>query len=201
MPKEWILGTSDQNDMPLLRSIISESPLLSPILHDWEKIALPDCWLVAGAIAQTVWNRSFGLPATHGIADIDIVYFDAADLSESAEAEHTSRIRAVFPRLPAGIDVKNEARVHLWYEAKLACSIEPYTSAADAITTFPTSATAVGLRPRPEKWESCAPYGTSDLLGLIVRPNKKQITREIYKAKVNRWIAVWPELTVIDWDE
>lgn len=38
--------------MALLQSIISESPLLSPILHDWEKIALPDCWLVAGAIAD-----------------------------------------------------------------------------------------------------------------------------------------------------
>ena len=113
MPKEWILGMSDQNDIALLQSIISESPLLFPILHDWEKLALPDCWLVAGAIAQTVWNHSFGLPATHGIADIDIGYFDPADLSESAEAEHRSRIRAAFPHLPAWIDVKNEARVHL----------------------------------------------------------------------------------------
>ncbi len=53
------MGTSDQNDMALLQSIISESPLLSPILHDWEELALPDCWLVAGAIAQTIWNHSW----------------------------------------------------------------------------------------------------------------------------------------------
>jgi hypothetical protein len=34
-----------------------------------------------------------------------------------------------------------------------------------------------------------------------VRPNKKQITREIYKTKVDRWTAIWPKLTIIDWDE
>jgi hypothetical protein len=97
------------------------------------------------------------------------------------------------------IDVKNEARVHLWYEAKFGYAIRPYASVADAITTFPTTATAVGLRPGPEGLAVFAPYGLADLLGLIVRPNKRQITRSIYEAKVTRWTSVWPGLKVVPW--
>lgn len=184
-----------------LQAIVSESPLLSPILGNWGKIALPDCWLVAGAIAQTVWNRAFGFPPAHGINDIDIIYFDAADLSEDAEAQHSARIREAFSGLPVWIDVKNEARVHLWYEARFGYPMEPYTSTADAIATFPTTATAIGLRPAPAGLELYAPYGLSDLFGAVVRPNKTQITREIYERKVARWISLWPQFEIIDWDQ
>ncbi|MGN7827777.1 nucleotidyltransferase family protein [Agrobacterium radiobacter] len=55
-----------------IRSAVLASPLLRPIIDGWDNVALPDCWLVAGAIAQTVWNRTFDLPTTHGISDIDI---------------------------------------------------------------------------------------------------------------------------------
>lgn len=189
------------DDLIELQAIVFESPLLSSILTNWDKIALRDSWLVAGAIAQTVWNHTFGYPLTHGINDIDIVYFDANDLSEDTEAEHSARIREAFSALPVWIDVKNQARVHLWYEAKFGYAIKPYTSTAEAITTFPTTAAAVGLRPGRNNLELSAPFGLSDLLNAIVRPNKKQITREIYDKKVNRWISVWPELKIVVWDQ
>ncbi|WP_047465886.1 nucleotidyltransferase family protein [Rhizobium rhizogenes] len=184
-----------------LQSIVLGSPLISSLLGNWGKIALPDCWLVAGAVTQTVWNHAFGFPFMHGINDIDIVYFDANDLSENAEAEQAARIKKVFSDLPVWIDVKNEARVHLWYEAKFGYPIEPYTSASHAITTFPTTATAVGLQSDDNSLEFYAPFGLSDLLGGIVRPNKRQITRDIYMQKANRWITVWPKLTVVGWDD
>ncbi|MCF1496355.1 nucleotidyltransferase family protein [Agrobacterium vitis] len=184
-----------------LQAIVSKSPLLSPVLTKWDEIALPDSWLVAGAVAQTVWNHVFGFPPVYGIQDIDIVYFDPDDLSEDSEAEHSARIRAAFSGLPVWIDVKNQARVHSWYEAKFGYSINPYTSTAEAITTFPTTAAAVGLRPGQANLELCAPYGLSDLLSAVVRPNKKQITREIYEKKIDRWIKLWPELAIIGWDQ
>lgn len=183
-----------------LQAIVIESPLLSALLRNWDEIALPDCWLVAGAVTQTVWNHAFGIPPVHGINDVDIVYFDANDLSEGTEAEHSARIRKVFSDLPVWIDVKNEARVHLWYEAKLGYPIKPYTSTTDAIATFPTTATAVGLCPRNGSLELCAPFGLSDLLDGVVRPNKRQIRREIYEKKVSRWLEVWPNLSVVGWD-
>ncbi|MBY5635920.1 nucleotidyltransferase family protein [Rhizobium leguminosarum] len=183
-----------------LQRVVLKSPLLSALLHNWDKVALPDSWLVAGAIAQTVWNHTFGFPLAHGINDIDIVYFDALDHSEDAEVEHSARVQRTFSDLPVWIDVKNEARVHLWYEAKFGYPVKPYTSTTDAIATFPTTATAVGLCPRNGSLELCAPFGLSDLLDGVVRPNKTQIRREIYEKKVNRWLKVWPNLSVVGWD-
>ncbi len=184
-----------------LEQIILASPILGPILRQWAAVALPDCWLVAGAVAQTVWNDAFGLPPAHGIADIDLIYFDAADLSAGAEAHHAERIRRQFADLAVWIDVKNEARVHLWYASKFGFSIPPYTSATQAITTFPATATAVGVQPTATRTGIVAPFGLSDLLNLTVRPNKARITRPIYEAKVARWRAVWPGLTIIEWPD
>ncbi|MGR9190472.1 nucleotidyltransferase family protein [Rhizobium leguminosarum] len=184
-----------------LQGMVPKSPLLSPVLHNWDKVALPGAWLVAGAIAQTVWNHTFGLPPAHGINDIDIVYYDANDLSEDGEAEHATRVRRTFSDLTVWIDVKNEAKVHLWYEAKFGYPITPYVSTTDAIATFPTTATAVGLLPRNSGLELCAPFGLSDLLGGVGRANKIQIRRQIYEQKVSRWIEVWPNLSVVGWLE
>ncbi len=104
-----------------------------------------------------------------------------------------------FPNLPVRLDVKNEARGHLWYEQKFGSPIATYLSTADAITTFPTTATAIGIRPKGDEFEFEAPFGSADLMQGIVRPNRKQITKNIQEAKVRRWIDLWPELTVIDW--
>jgi hypothetical protein len=175
------------------------SPVLAPVLARWSGIQLPDCWLVAGAVAQAVWNSHFGLAADHGMRDIDIVYHDPFDLSANGEAEHEERIGALFADLPVRIDVKNEARVHLWYEARFGNPIAPYPSTQAAIATFPTTATAVGVRPVEGGLEVEAPFGLSDMCGVIVRPNKAQITREIYEAKVTRWRALWPRLDIRPW--
>jgi hypothetical protein len=34
-----------------------------------------------------------------------------------------------------------------------------------------------------------------------VRPNKAQITRSIYEAKLTRWQSFWPQLHIIDWED
>jgi hypothetical protein len=183
-----------------LRAVLSRSPIVATIVGRWSEVGLPDCWLVAGCVAQTVWNDAFGRPAGHGISDIDLVYFDGADLSAEAEARHAERIRTLFADLGLWVDVKNEARVHLWYAEKFGKALAPYVSTEDAIATFPTTATAVGVQPRANGLRVFSPYGLSDLLGLIVRPNKKQITRPIYDAKVKKWLARWPDLRVVPWD-
>jgi hypothetical protein len=196
-----LLTTGEQvtSEETQLRAVLSRSPIVATIVGRWTEVGLPDCWLVAGCVAQTVWNDAFGMPAGHGISDIDLVYFDGADLSAETEASHAERIRALFADLGLWIDVKNEARVHLWYAEKFGIALEPYVSTEDAITTFPTTATAVGVQPRADGLQVFAPYGLSDLLGLVVRPNKKQITQPIYDAKVKKWRAQWPDLRVVAW--
>ena len=146
---------------------------------------MPDSWLVAGSIAQTIWNLACGQPAELGLKDVDLIYFDDQDLSIDAEASHEGRLCDLFRRLPIKLDIKNEARVHLWYEERFGYAIKPYLSSSDAIATFPTTATAIGARRIRGKLECCAPFGLEDLFGLIVRPNKREITRPIYRGR--RW--------------
>jgi len=188
-----------------LEAIVRGHPLLAVVLDRGAAWALPDAWLVAGAVAQGVWNARTGRDPVHGIRDIDIVYFDAADLSAETEAAHEARLRDLLvPHLPANVpvklDVKNEARVHLWYSDVFGHGIDPYRSTKDAITTFPTTATSIGIRLDAGALNVCAPFGIDDLMGGIVRPNKRQITRTVYDKKVARWRTLWPELTYLPWD-
>ncbi|EIZ78434.1 hypothetical protein WSK_2997 [Novosphingobium sp. Rr 2-17] len=183
-----------------LRAIVAASPILSTILDRWTSIDLPDCWLSGSAIAQTAWNVAFGLSPEYGLADIDLVYFDDADLSEEGEAREAARIRGLFPDLPLWIDAKNEARVHLWYEAKFGYPIAPYQSSEHAISTFPTTAGALAIRPDAAGLSIFAPFGLDDLLSCTVRPNKTQITQAIYDGKVARWRSCWPQLNIEPWD-
>lgn len=85
------------------------------ILERFDEIALPDAWLVAGSIAETIWNLGRRQPAELGIKDVDLIYFDTEDLSCEAEASHESGLRDLFRHLRIKLDVKNEARVHLWH--------------------------------------------------------------------------------------
>jgi hypothetical protein len=199
--------TSDNcTDLDLSRAVrlerlILASPILAPIIRQWQAIALPDCWLVAGALAQAVWNDAFGFVPDHGVKDVDLVYFDGSDLSQDAEAEHEARIRQLFAGQGVTIDVKNEARVHLWYSRKFGTEILPYTSTSHAIATFPTTATAIGVQPAGSELLISAPFGLGDLFDTIVRPNKVQITQTVYDAKVMRWHAFWPLLKIVDWSD
>src|SRR5260370_40606051 len=76
------------------------------------------------------------------------------------------RLRCRFTRLSLKLDVKNEARVHLWYEEKFGYPIPPYRSTAAAIATFPTTATSIGVRWCGGRLECCAPYGLDDLFSI-----------------------------------
>ena len=67
------------------------------------------------------------------------------------------------------------------------------------IATWPTTATSVGVRYEGDVFDVCAPYGLSDLFGLIVRPNTTLVSRAIYEAEVKRWRQLWPLLTVLAW--
>ena len=163
-------------------------------------LGLQDCYLSAGCVAQTVWNAAHGKPPAADIGDYDVVYFDAGDLTEQAENEASARVRNSMAGLPVVVDVKNQARVHLWYRQRFGYDIEPYTSTEDAIATWPTTATAIGVRLSHGRPQFFAPYGLDDLLSLVVRANRVQITPEIYRSKVARWTRHWPNLTVLPWD-
>lgn len=184
-----------------LRKAVSASPLLQPVLQQWGQIALPDAWLSGSALAQTLWNVRFGFSLEYGISDLDLVYFDDKDLGAFAEERHSRRITELFQELPVQIDLKNQARVHLWYAERFGYDIAPYLSSRGAIATFPTTASAVGIRPSADGLEIWAPFGLDDLIAPVVRANRAQITQAIYEAKQQRWRTKWPELKILPWGE
>lgn len=77
--------------------------------------------------------------------------------------------------------------------------IDPYRSTEHAIATWPSTASSVGVRRQSGSLVVCAPYGLSDLLGMVVRPNKEIVSRDVYQEKVQRWQRRWPRLRVISW--
>ncbi|MES2794017.1 MAG: nucleotidyltransferase family protein [Planctomycetota bacterium] len=161
---------------------------------------LPDWYLGAGCIAQTVWNLSHGKAPHADILDYDLVYYDR-DLSEERESNLAHDAQELVADLQIELDVTNQARVHIWYPTLFGYCIQPYQSTEDAIGTWPTTATAIGVRPDGAELEVWAPLGTDDLFDLVVRPNRVQITPTIYDAKVARWIARWPSLVALPWNE
>ncbi len=89
---------------------------------------------------------------------------------------------------------------NLWYEKHFGRPIDQYKSVEEAISTWPTTATSIGVRKIDGQFHVYAPFGLDDLLGMIVRANKVKITEKIYQDKVDRWIKIWPNLKVISWD-
>jgi hypothetical protein len=182
-----------------LAALLIEQPVVAAILERVPSVGLPGWYLGAGCIAQTVWNAFHDFDLTFGIKDYDLVYFDHDDLSEQGELDTERRIAELVSDLGVIVDVTNEARVHLWYEERFGRSIEPYRSADAAIATWPTTATSIGVRRSEGSLEVCAPFGLEDLFRMIVRPNKRLVTRDVYEAKATRWQAKWPLLTVLGW--
>src|SRR5215467_2637433 len=106
---------------------------------------LPAWYLGAGCVAQTIWNLAHGKAPGADILDYDLVYYDR-DLSEEREREMTRQARELVADLNIEVDVANEARVHIWYPERFGYCIQPYESTEDAIGTWPTTATAIGVR-------------------------------------------------------
>lgn len=182
-----------------LLDILARQPLIARLLDAAEAAALPDHALGAGLLTQTTWNHLTGQPLDAHLKDVDLIYFDDTDLSEEAEAERTRRVAAAAGPLPLPLDVTNQARVHLWYPQAFGRESPPYTSTAQAIATWPTTASSLGLTRRAGALHVIAPFGLEDLFGLVVRPNRALVPQAVYEAKAARWKRCWPALTVVPW--
>lgn len=174
------------------------NPVNAAILDELHRLALPDAWLVAGCLVQTAWNALTGRPIGHGIADYDVFYFDP-DTSWDAEDAVIRTLHARLAQLGAKIEIRNQARGHLWYPDKHGLPYPPLTRSTDGIDRFLTENTQLGVRPAAGgNFDVYAPHGLDDVARLIVRPNRAvNFSIANYEAKAARWKALWPELTVI----
>jgi uncharacterized protein len=174
---------------PVVRAVLDRAPALG--VADW--------WLTAGLLMQTVWNDLTGRPPGTGIRDADLFYFDP-DTSWTAEDAVIRRGAEVFAGVGVPVEIRNEARVHVWYPDRFGVPAPPFRDCADAIDHFAAVCCCLGVTLDDGGPRVYAPHGFDDLFGLVVRPNRRLAPRAVYEAKAARWSSVWPELTVLPWD-
>lgn len=183
-----------------LLQILESNKNLQNILERGNELKMPNWYLGAGGLAQTVWNIKHGFDSEYGIKDYDLVYYDADDISCETENAFIQRAKEMFKDISTSVEIVNEARVHLWYEQYFGKLIGQYKSVEKAIDTWPTTATSVGVRKENGRFQVYASFGLDDLLDMIIRANKTLITKKIYQDKIDRWIKIWPNLKIISWD-
>ena len=182
-----------------LKEILFLNKYLVQVLEAIKELNIDNCYVVAGSINQTVFNYLHGYDITYNIKDYDIIYFDS-DISYEAEDKIIKKIKKKLSKFPFDLDIKNEARVHLWYKDHFGEEIDPYTSVFDAISNWSTTVTCIGVR-LEDDLKVYAPYGLDDLFGLTIRPIKDNMYSEIYEKKIKRWKEMWPKLKVINLEE
>lgn len=191
-------GADPEVQRAALLEIVQASPVLKRTLHLARDMALPDWWLVSGAIYGQVWNALTDRPEMHGVKDIDLFYYDP-DTSYTAEDRQIRRAAALFHPAPP-VELRNQARVPLWYPAHFGRPYPAIRTSAEAIDLFACTTHCVGLRlEADDSLTLYAPYGLEPIFAFRLEPNLKLDNRATHAAKAERQQRHWPELTVIPW--
>jgi hypothetical protein len=182
-----------------LTSILCGTTRLMRVLSVARHLNLPDWLVFSGAVYQPVLNHLTGRPLDYGIKDYDLGYFDASDLSYEAEDAVIRRVKAAFDEpLRSMVEVRNQARVHLWFETKFSEPYGPLSSTAEALQRFASATFAVGVRlESDDRLDIVAPFGLADLFALRLRPNPRRKTVGFARASADVRRR-WPEVVVED---
>lgn len=175
---------------------ILTNPNNACILERLDALRLPDAWLVAGCLFQTVWNRLSGQAPEAGIKDYDLFYFDPSDLSAKTEQARQQEAQTLFADLNITLEVCNQARVHQWYEAYFGHPYPQLRSSQDGIDRFLVTATCVGINPRAVY----APNGLAPLYAGVLAMNPLTPHRALYAQKAASYQQRWPWLRQADQD-
>lgn len=195
-------GLDAQIQQQVLEAIIRQQPVLMAVLEGLRALALPDHLLVAGAIYNEVWNYLTERPSLTGVNDIDVFYFDDSDIGWDAEDRVIQDLAARFTGLPVPVQVRNQARVHLWFEQKFGSPFSPLTSSSEMLGRYASKAYAVGARLLPDDTMAVvAPFGLDDLFSFRLVPNPALSNRVLHTRKGEQLRAIWPELTVTPWPD
>lgn len=202
MPHLRYSGLSSEKQQEILLDIVRNSPLLTDVLNRARKLNLPDWYIVSGAVYNLVWNVLTGRPETHGIKDVDLFYYDASDLSYEAEDRMIKTGEEIFSGVPLPVEIRNQARVHLWYEKHFGLVCLPLQSSRHSIERFASKTHAVGIRLEPDgRLDFYAPFGLDDIFSLRLTPNPVADNRETHHIKGLRAQQNWPEVTVVPWPQ
>ena len=189
--------------LELLEFILRKNINLMTILKILEEYAKENSkfknWYVgAGGVNQTVFNYYHGKEIDYGIKDYDKVYFDS-DTSYESEDVIIKDLEERLKDLNVSCDIKNQARVHIWYNEKYGTDRKKYTSVEDAVASWGATVTCVGVRLENGKFKIHCPYGLNDIFSMTIRPVKRYFEKKHYIERANKWKNKWEKLKIIEW--
>lgn len=175
--------------------LIKEDMWMMDILKTAKTLQLPEWWICACFVRSKIWDKLHGFEERTRLEDIDVIYFDPTNLDESVEKKYEEILKDLKMNIPWS--VKNEARMHLKN------NIQPYQSCVDAISKFPETATALGVKiNEDDEIILTAPCGIDDAINGIIRPSpnflKSRGAIEIFEARIlqKKWKQKWHMLQV-----
>lgn len=189
-------GEPDRADE--LRVVLRSSPWFDGVMRSVRTVGPPDWWIGAGVIRDIVWDTRFGNGfAPERVKDVDVAYFDPANLGPDRDVEVEQLLTDIAPQIRW--DAKNQAAVHLWYPQRFGRSVPPNASITDAVATWPEYAVCVAVNlTDDETLQVCAPHGLDDLLDGVWRHNPCRASRQEYLRRLDAKSpsARWPSVRV-----
>jgi len=177
-----------------LETIVRATPSLMRALEAARDVNPPDWLIGAGAVRNAVWDRLHGFTEPTPPGDIDLAFFDPADLSREHGRSVEAALHSQAPELPW--EATNQAAVHLWFGG----DAEPLRSSAEAVATWPETATCVALRLGvDDQLTVVAPFGLEDLFAMVVRRNPARVSVADYERRLasKRFVERWPRVAVV----
>ena len=182
-----------------LRELARRSPWFAPALRAVRDQGLASWCIGAGAVRNLVWDALHRYSTPTPLADVDVAYFDATDLTPERDTEIQHRLRSALHGTPW--EVTNQAAVHCWFEGYFGHAVEPLCSLHDAVASWPEYATCVGLTlNEDDSITVIAPHGLGDLFGCVVRRNPARVSLDTYRQRVlqKNYASRWPKVKVVE---
>lgn len=171
-------------------------PEVRTVIHAAIDLGVPSWAVGGGVVRNVVWDFIFQKQDRSSHNDIDLVYFDT-DLSESTEIQLEESVQKRCGN--ARVQVRNQARVHLWYEQRFGNRIDQVTDIEDAVGRFPETCTSVAITGTSiDALQILAPCGLDDLFGGVLRRNPRQVTVDYFEERLTakRVDERWPGISV-----
>jgi len=100
--------------------------------------------------------------------------------------------------LRSQVEVRNQARVHLWFKDRFGEDYAPLSNTDEALGRFVAPAFAVGVRLDPDDTISiAAPFGLDDVFDRVIRQNPDRSLAKGWDRAIAGVLTRWPAVRVI----
>jgi uncharacterized protein len=190
------MSNSEQEYQNETQQLLLSDTLRMECLRAVSSLNLPDCFLGAGFLRNAIWDSLHNKVEMTPLNDVDVVYFDAENISCKTEQRITAELKVLVPSM--NWEVRNQARMHVKHND------QPYRNTTDAISRWVEIPTCVGVRlDMEEHLVFTAPFGLAHNWALNVEINPKRAIPDIFYQRIEEknWQRIWPLLKIIPTDK